>query len=355
MPDFHIGNRIIGVGHPCFIVAELSGNHHQNYEEAVKLIYVAKEAGADAVKLQTYTPDTITIDSPKEWFIVAGKDNPDGWKGKTLYELYQTAYTPWEWQPKLKKIADEIGIMLFSSPFDETAVDFLEKMQVPCYKVASYEVTHIPLLRKIANTGKPVILSIGFASLEEVELAIETLREGGTRDIAVLHCVTSYADEPKPEDMHLATIGDIRERFNVVSGFSDNNGGIEIPLRAAMVGASIIEKHFILNRTDAGPDAKFSLEPHELKTMIEKIREAEKAIGSVHYGPVNDAEEYNKRFRRSIFVVEDIKKGEVFTGKNVRVIRPGNGLHSKFFDQVVGKRALENIERGTPLQWNLLI
>ncbi len=260
MQGLKIGDRIIGTGHPCFVIAELSGNHHQRYEEAVKLIHAAKEAGADAVKLQTYTPDTITINSSKQWFLVAGKDNPRRWKGKTLYELYRSAYTPWEWQPKLKKIADEIGIMLFSSPFDETAVDFLETMQVPCYKVASYEVTHIPLLKKIARTGKPVILSIGFASVEEVGLAIQTLRDGGTRDIAVLHCVTSYADEPKAEDMHLATIRDIRERFCVVSGFSDNNGGIEIPLRAVMAGASIVEKHFILDRSDAGPDANFSLE-----------------------------------------------------------------------------------------------
>ncbi len=351
----HIGGREIGQGKPCFIVAEVSANHHQKYDEAVAMIKAAKEAGADAVKLQTYTPDTITIDSNKEWFLVGGKDNPDDWKGKTLYELYQTAYTPWDWQPKLKKIADEIGIFLFSTPFDETAVDLLESMDVPCYKVASYEVNDVTLLRKIARTGKPVIMSIGYASLEDIELALKTLRENGAKEIAILHCVTGYTGDPDPSVMHLKTMRDIEERFGVVAGFSDNNGGIEIPIIAAAHGAAIIEKHFILRRSDGGPDAKFSIEPQELQEMVATIRKHETMLGAPHYGPATEQERYNTRFRRSLFVVKDMKKGEVFTKENARSIRPANGLHTKHYEEIIGKAAAKDIERGTPLAWDLIV
>lgn len=354
MGVFTIGKRTIGSGHPCFIVAEISANHHQKYEEAVELIKSAKEAGADAVKLQTYTPDTMTIDSDKEWFRVGGSKNPDTWRGKTLYELYKTAYTPWEWQPKLKKIANNLGLILFSTPFDETAVDFLEKMKVPCYKVASYEVNDIPLLKRIALTGKPVILSIGYASLEDVELALTTLRSHGAKDVAILHCVTGYSTTPRHQDMNLRTIQDIRERFGVVSGFSDNNAGIEIPLLAVWFGASILEKHLILKRSSGGPDAQFSIEPEEMRAMVEKIRMAECALGRMKYGPANELEEYNTRFRRSLFVVRDIKKGEHFTVDNVRSIRPAFGLHTKYFEEIVGKVASCDIERGVPLNWDMV-
>lgn len=352
MQAIRVQNRLIGPGYPCFIIAEISANHNQSFDTAAAIIQAVAEAGADAVKLQTYTPDTITIDCDKEWFRIGGTENPDEWRSKTLYKLYQTAYTPWEWQPKLKKIADDLGMLLFSSPFDETAVDFLEQMNVPCYKVASYETTHIPLLKKIAATGKPVIMSTGFATEEEIALAVRTLRDLGSTEIALLHCVTSYAEMPQDIDLHLRNIPDLAARFGVVSGFSDNNGGIEAAVAAVLAGASIVEKHVILSHDEGGPDAKFSITPEELKEMVRRIREAEKTLGTVHYGPLNSAEEYNTRFRRSIFVVQDIKAGEQFTANNVRVIRPAQGLAPKFYEEIIGQVATEDIERGTPLSWD---
>jgi len=352
--SFTIGKRTIGAGHPCFIIAEVSANHNQKFAKAVAIIKAAAKAGADAIKLQTYTPDTMTIDSNKKWFVVGGKDNPKAWKGKTFYNLYQKAYTPWEWQPKLKKIAESLGLFLFSTPFDSSAVDFLETMNVLFYKIASYEANDIPLIKRVALTKKPVIISVGFATLPEVKLAVSTLRKNGAKDIAVLHCLTAYSDKPQPENANLATIQDIQKRFNVVNGFSDNNGGIEVPVIAASLGASIIEKHVTLRRSDEGYDARFSLEPAEFKEMVERIRFAEQVRGRVHYGPNNEAERYNKQFRRSLFVVEDMKKGEKFTTKNVRSIRPAYGLHTKFFDTILGKQATKDIERGTPLSWKLI-
>ncbi len=369
-----IGSRRVGKGEPCFIIAELSGNHHQKYEEAESLVRAAAAAGADAVKLQTYTPDTITLRSKNKWFLVDGKDQPDEWKGRTLWDLYQTAYTPWEWQPKLKKLADELGIILFSSPFDESAVDFLEEMDVPCYKVASYEAIHIPLLKKIARTGKPVIISIGYASLEEAELALRTLQEGGCQDIAVLHCVTGYTDRPSWEYTNLRTIKDIAERFGTVAGFSDNNAGIELPVLAAAMGAaSVIEKHLILDRALGGPDAKFSIEPDEFRRMtglvrkaeqgrVEEVMEelrcsremAEKAMGQAHYGPASSTEDANKRFRPSVWVRKPVKRGELFTKENIRVARPGAGLLPKYFEDVLGRPAAEDIEEATPLTMDLV-
>lgn len=355
---FKIGERFVGNGQPVFVVAELSGNHHKKYEEAVALLRAAKDAGADAVKLQTYTPDTITLNSDKEWFRVGGEDNPDLWKGKTLYQLYQAAYTPWDWQPKLKKLADELGIILFSSVFDDTAVDFLEKMEVPCYKIAAYEATDFVLLRKVARTSKPVIISFGYSSEDEVKFAIGVLRNHGAPDIAGLHCVTGYSANPRLEDMNLKNIADLGERFGVIGGFSDNNAGIEMPIFAAAAGASIIEKHLILDRKSGGPDAQFSIEPDEMKAMIKAIRKGSeydkglyaKALGNVHYGPVSELEKYNLRWRRSLFAGKHIKKGEKFTTENVRSVRPAFGLHTKYFDKIIGKTAAMGIEFGTPLQ-----
>lgn len=369
---FTIQGKKIGQDYPCFIVAEISGNHHQKFEEAVGLIHAAAKAGADAIKLQTYTPDTITLRSRKKWFIVGGKDQPDLWKKKTLYELYQKAYTPWEWQPKLKKIAEDLGLILFSTPFDETAVDFLESMNVPCYKVASYEVVHTPLLKKIAGAKKPVIMSLGFASLEDIEYALGTLRENGARDIALLHCVTAYSDVPEFQYANLNTIIDIREKFKVVSGFSDNNSGIEIPVIAAeMTGASIIEKHIIMDRSKGGPDARFSLEPDELKQMVLSIRRSEREneglsisvstenvkqmLGNAHYGPASEKEAENKVFRPSVWVKKDIKKGEPFTLENIRVARPSHGLEPKFFHEVTGRKAAQDIKRITPLSRDMIV
>ena len=359
-----IDSKDIGPGHPCFVVAELSGNHRGEFDEATRLVRAAKEAGADAVKLQTYTEDTITLNSDKEWFIVQGKDNPKIWKNRTLYELYTKGKTPWEWQPKLKKLADELGIILFSSPFDETAVDFLEAMRVPCYKISAYEATDFVLLRKVARTGKPVVISFEYSSEEEIQFALDTLRKFGAKDIVALHCVTGYSDSPRLANMHLSNIDDLRKRFGVVAGFSDNNAGIKIPLMAAASGASIIEKHFILDRNKGGPDAKFSLEPSELKELISRIRALEAgeekisvpktAFGTPHYGPTNELEEYNKRWRRSLFSGADIKKGELFTAKNVRDVRPAFGLETKYYDYVIGKRASCDIPFATPLWFEMI-
>lgn len=371
--EMKIGDRIIGKEHPVFIVAELSGNHHQKYEEAEALVRAAAEAGADAVKLQTYTPDTITLKSDKEWFIVGGKDQPESWKKKTLWDLYESAYTPWEWQPKLKKLAESLGLILFSSPFDETAVDFLEKMHVSCYKIASYEAVHIPLIKKVAKTGKPVIISVGFASLEEVDLAIRTLRENGTNDIAVLHCVTAYSDTPVLKDSNLRIIRDLQNRFGAIAGFSDNNSGIAIPAIAATVGGGlVIEKHLILDRSAAGPDAKFSIEPDELKQMVSIIRgfeqkgesmltkiasqdDIEKTMGRIAYGPASAKERENIVFRPSIWAKKKIQKGETLTKENVRVARPATGLPPRFFEEILGKTAAQNIQEATPLSFDLII
>lgn len=348
------GKRKIGPGQPVFIVAEMSGNHNQSFDRAVAIIKAAAAAGADAIKLQTYTPDTMTIDSDKEWFRVNGKDNPDSWKGQTLYDLYKVANTPWEWHRELQVIAEGLGLVFFSSPFDVTAVDFLESLNVPCYKIASYEATDLTLLKKVASTKKPVILSLGFASLEEVEEAVATLRANGSGEIALLHCVTAYSEKPIPELTNLNTMLDIRERFGTVVGFSDNNGGIEIPLQAIAMGASIIEKHVTLSGTGGGVDEVFSVGEDELKNFVKAARQVEAISGSVHYGTQSPAEEYNKRFRRSLFVVRDMKKGEAFTPENVRVIRPAFGLAPKHYEATLGKHAKQAIERGTPLTADLV-
>ena len=349
-----IGKRKIGQGFPCFIVAELSGNHHQSYDKAVELIHAAAKAGCDAVKLQTYTPDTITVKSNKKWFVVGGEETPEVWKGKTLHDLYQTAYTPWKWQPKLKKNAENLGLILFSAPFDETAVNFLEKMDIPCYKVGSYEVTHIPLLKRIAKTRKPVIMSIGFATLNEIEEAVKTLRKNGTQELAILHCLTTYSKNPKPEDANLATIQDIEKRFKVAPGFSDNNAGIETAIAAVMVGAKIIEKHFIISRAEGGSDAHFSIEPEEMQEMIKTIRTYEKSFGRVSYGPANKAEKEKRSFRQSVWAIDYIKKGEKLTEEKVKVRRPAVGLEPKYYEQVLGKIAKVDIELGTPITRDLL-
>lgn len=344
-----IGNRRVGAGEPTFIITEVSGNHHQNYEEAEAIIRAAAAAGSDAIKLQTYTSDTMTINSDKKWFFLGGEDTPALWKEQNLYDLYGTASTPWEWQPRLKELTESLGMVFFSTPFDETAVDFLESLDVPCYKVASYEATDLPLLRKIASTGKPIIISIGFASLGEVEEALATLRTAGAKDIIVLHCVTAYSGTPNPELFHLRTIRDISERFDVISGFSDNNAGTAFPIASVYAGASVIEKHVTLSRNDGGPDARFSIEPNELAEMISGVREAEKVMGIPHYGPANADEERYKMLRRSLFVVKDVKTGEIFTKENVRVIRPGFGLPPREYEKVLGKKAIKDIERGDPL------
>lgn len=349
-PEFKIGNKQIGPGYSVFIVAEISGNHNQSFERAKKIVEAACKAGADAVKLQTYTPDTLTIDSSKKWFQV--KVNP-AWKGKTLYQLYKESFTPWEWQPKLKKIAKSYGVPLLSTAYDKTSVDFLEKMKVPAYKVASFEIGDIELLKKIANTKKPVIISRGMASLEELRLAVSTLRENGALLIAILHCVSSYP--AKPEEMNLVTIQDIKKKFpDVLVGLSDHTLSTSVAAASVALGVSIIEKHFTLKRADGGPDAAFSIEPEEFRGLIRSVREVEKAIGKVQYG-AGKRESKNIVFRRSLFVVKDIKKGDKFNRDNVRSIRPGYGLAPKFLSKILGKKAKKDIKRGTPLKKNSIL
>ena len=347
--SFKIGNRKVGFGEPVFVVAEMSANHLQNFERAKLIIKTAAECGVDAVKLQLYTPDTLTIDCSKEWFVVKGS-NPD-WEGMTLYDLYKDAYMPWEWYPELKNIAQECGVILFSTAYDKTAVDFLEKMNVPAYKIASFELNDIELLKKIAKTGKPIIISKGMATLEEIELAISTLRENGCSDIVLLHCVSSYP--AKLEDMNLATIQDIKNKFNVVVGLSDHSLGISAAVASVALGAKLIEKHFTLKRADGGADASFSLEPKELKELVKSVREAEKAVGRVQYG-ILESESGNIVGRRSLFVVKDVKAGQEFTRENIQCIRPGYGLAPKFLPEILNRKALKDISRGTPLNWNLI-
>lgn len=337
------GKRIVGPGNPAFIIAEISGNHNQSFEKALRIVDSAIEAGVDAIKLQTYTADTLTIDCNKEPFQV--KVN-DAWAGQTLHQLYRAAYTPWEWQPKLKEYAESRGILVFSTPFDETAVDFLESIQVSLFKVASFEIGHIPLIEKIGKTQKPVIISRGLAPLEEIERAIATLRGAGCPQVAVLHCVSSYPAQY--DQMNLRTISDIAQRFQVVAGLSDHSLGITMPVVAVALGASIIEKHITFSRAEGGPDAAFSLEPGELKAMVCSVRNAEAALGKPTY-EIEPREAENIVFKRSLFVVKDIKKGEQFTEKNVRVIRPGYGMKPLYYEATLGKLASRDLSRGTPL------
>jgi pseudaminic acid synthase len=344
---FSINGREIGPGHPAYIVAEMSANHGQDFEKAVKIIEAAKAAGADAIKLQTYTPDTITIDVRNEYFMVRGTI----WEGRNLYDLYGEAYTPWEWQPRLKQAANSLGLDLFSAPFDDSAVDFLEAMNVPAYKVASFETVDLPLLRKIASTGKPIILSTGMAALAEIDEAVSTLRGSGAEQIALLKCTSAYP--ALPESMNLRTIPHMAEAFGLPVGLSDHTLGIAVPVAAVALGACIIEKHFILARSDGGPDSAFSLEPGEFKQMVEEVRTAEKAIGAVNYG-LDPKEASSRVFRRSLFVVQDMQPGDVFTAENVRSIRPGHGLHTRYLQNVLGRKAAHYIARGTPLSWDLM-
>ena len=348
MSGFAIGRRQIGLGSPTYVIAELSANHNQDFEQAVQLVRAAKEAGADAIKLQTYTADTITIRSDKEYFRIGGGTL---WDGRTLHDLYQEAYTPWEWQPKLKTIANDLGMDLFSSAFDETAVDFLESMNVPVHKVASFELVDIALIQKMARTGKPLILSTGMATLEEIEEAVTAARAAGATQIALLKCTSAYP--AAPEEMNLQTIPHLAKKFGVPVGLSDHTMGIAVPVAAVAVGACLVEKHFTLSRSVPGPDSAFSLEPQEFKAMVEEVRFAEKALGTVHYA-ATEREASSLVFRRSLFVVQDMKAGEVFTSENVRSIRPGHGLHPRHLREVVGRRAGRDIERGTPLSWELV-
>jgi len=348
MLKFNIGNKYVGGNYPVFIVAEVSANHLRKFANAVKLIKVAKEAGADAVKFQTYTPDTITIDCKNDYFKIK-----EGtlWVGKTFYELYKEAYTPWEWFPKLKKIAGEEDIILFSTPFDKTAVDFLETMNVPCYKVASFEITDIPLIEYIASKRKPVIISTGIAMRSDIKEAVNACKRVSNNKIAVLKCTSAYP--ARLEEVNLRTIPDLKEVFKTVVGLSDHTLGISVPIASVALSAKIIEKHLTLARSMGGPDSAFSLEPDEFKMMVKSVRETEKALGNISYELTEEMKK-SRKFARSLFVVMDMKAGEVFTEENVRSIRPGYGLHPKYIKDVLGKKATTDIKRGTPLKWELI-
>ena len=344
-----ISNRKICPNESTFIIAELSANHLQNFDLAVDTIKAMKESGADAVKIQTYTPDTITIDSDNEYFQIK---QDSLWDGKILYQLYQEAYTPYEWQPKLKKIAEELGLVFFSSPFDKTAVDFLEEMNVPAYKVASFEITDIPLIEYIASKGKPVIISTGIATLADIEEAVNACKKMGNEQIALLKCTSAY---PAPlEESNLRTIPNLADTFNTIVGLSDHTLGISAPIASVALGAKIIEKHFILDRNMGGPDAAFSMEPAEFRSMVDAVRDVEKALGTVNYD-LTEKTKKSRDFSRSLFIVEDIKAGESFTEENVRSIRPGFGLHPRYYEQIIGKKAIIDIKRGTPLDWDFIL
>jgi N-acetylneuraminate synthase len=337
----------VGPGHPAYLVAEMSANHHQSLEQAEALVRAAKDAGADAVKLQTYTPSTITLDCDNEHFQIRGTP----WAGRKLFDLYGEAFTPWEWHPRLKKLAEELGLHLFSSPFDETAVDFLETQEVPVYKVASFEIVDLPLIRKIARTRRPMIVSTGMATLEEIGEAVNAIREEGGAGVALLKCTSAYP--APPEQMNLRTIPNLAETFGVPVGLSDHTLGISAAVTAVALGACMIEKHFTLSRRVPGPDSAFSLEPSEFRELVDAVRTAEKALGEVRYGPTSE-EEALRAFRPSLFVVKDVKAGEAFTSSNVQSIRPGAGLPPKHLDQVLTRRAACSLQAGTPLRWEHL-
>lgn len=346
---FKIGSRLVGIGKPIYIIAEMSANHGRHFEKAVELIHAAASAGADAIKLQTYTPDTITLNSCRSEFIV--KDKGSLWEGRNLYELYGEAYTPWEWQPELKEMASKAGLDCFSSPFDFTAVDFLERMNVPAYKIASFELVDLPLIRKVAQTGKPTIISTGMASLAEIDEAVRAFREAGGRELALLKCNSGY---PSPvNEMNLRTIPHMAEAFGVPVGLSDHTLGIAASVASVALGACIIEKHLTLKRSDGGPDAAFSLEPHDFRSMVEAVRETEQALGTINYEPTGK-ELGSRLFRRSLFVAQDIKAGEAFTEENIRSVRPGHGLAPKYLSQVIGRKASRALKHGTPLSWECL-
>lgn len=345
---FKINNTNIGDDERTFIIAEMSANHNQDYDRAVELIKKAAWAGADAIKLQTYTPDTITLDCDNEYFQIK---QGTIWDGTTLHKLYQGAYTPWEWQPKLKKIAEEEGLICFSSPFDFSSVDFLEEMDVPAYKIASFEINDIPFIEYIASKGKPVIMSTGIARMSDIQDAFDACKRMGNENVALLKCTSSY---PAPiEEINLKTIPNMKETFDCLVGLSDHTMGTAVSVGGVAIGAKIIEKHLTLRRSDGGADAKFSMEPEEFKEMVDNIRIVEKAMGKVTYD-LSQKQTNSREHSRSLFVVEDIKEGEIFSGKNLKSIRPGFGLETKYIKDILGKKAKKNIKKGTPMDWSLI-
>ncbi len=345
---FDIGKFKVGDGQPVFIIAELSCNHQQDFELARKSVLAMKECGVDAVKLQTAKPSSITIKADTEYFKIKGGTL---WDNKTLYDLYSEVYTPWEWHKPLQELSESLGMTFFSSPFDHEAVDFLEQHQVPAYKIASFEITDIPLIKYTAGKGKPIIISTGIANEEDIKDAVEACHSVGNYQIALLKCTSAY---PTPlEEVNLNVIPELKRKFNTIIGLSDHTLGSLVPTGAVALGARIIEKHFILDRKLGGPDAAFSMEPHEFKAMIDTVRDLEKAMGKSEI-IISEKVEKNRQFARSLFIVEDVKKGDLLTPENVRSIRPGYGIRPKHLENILGKRVTRDIEKGTPLDFNMI-
>ncbi len=347
--EIHIDKKPISNNHPPFIIAEMSGNHNQSLKRALDIVDAAAKAGVHAIKLQTYTADTLTIDREEGEFFIS--DSNSLWNGKSLYKLYQQAYTPWEWHKPIFTRCRELGLIAFSTPFDETAVDFLESLNVPAYKIASFENAHLPLIRKVASTRKPMIISTGMATLAELDEAVKTARDAGCKELILLKCTSTYP--ATPEDTNLLTVPHLRQLFDAEVGLSDHTLGIGVAVASVALGATVIEKHFTLSRADGGVDSAFSMEPEEMKALVEETRKAWQALGKVFYGPA-EKEKASIRFRRSIYVVEDIEKGDKFTAHNLRVIRPGDGLPPKYYDILLDKKASCNIKRGTPMCWKFV-
>ena len=346
--EIRIGTHMISANSPTYIVAEMSANHNMDFARAKEIIAAAKAAGADAVKIQTYTADTITIDCDNPYFQIT---QGTIWDGTTLHQLYETAYTPWEWQKELKEYAESLGLDFFSSPFDLTAVDFLESIDVPAYKIASFELNDIPLIRKIARTGKPMIMATGVAYLADIELALQTCREEGNENVILLKCTSAY---PTPyEDVNLKTVPNMAETFDCIAGISDHTMGDVVAVASVALGSKVIEKHMTLKRSDGGADSAFSMEAEEFKTLCENVRIAEKSLGKVTYD-LSPGQMKEREFARSLFVVKDVKAGEMFTEDNVRSIRPGFGMHTKYYGDVLGKTAAVDLAKGTPMDWKYI-
>ena len=345
--SIRIGERTIRNGGDPLVIAEMSGNHNQSLDTALAIVQAAADAGANALKLQTYTADTITLDVRTGPFVITDKNSP--WAGRKLYELYQEAHTPWEWHAPLFRRAKELGLLAFSTPFDPTAVDFLESLDVPAYKVASFELVDLPLIEKIAGTGKPIIMSTGMATLAEIDEAVQAARGAGAKEIALLKCSNAYPAQP--EEMNLRTIPHLAEAFGVPTGLSDHTLGVAVPVAAVAAGASVIEKHLALSRDLPGPDVAFSLEPHEFGEMVQAVRVAQRAMGCVDYG-MSPREAASRAHRRSLFVARDIKAGECFTEENIRSVRPSCGLPPKYLHQIVGRKASGDLSAGTALSWD---
>ena len=346
---FKIADKLIGQNHPPFIIAEMSGNHNQSLDRALEIVEAAAKTGAHALKIQTYTPDTMTLDLDEREFHIS--DSKSLWAGSSLYKLYGQAYTPWEWHQPIFERAAALGMIAFSTPFDDTAVDFLESLNVPCYKIASFENTDLPLIRRVAATGKPMIISTGMASLAELDETVRAAREAGCKDLILLKCTSTYP--ATPENTNIATIPHLRDMFDCEVGLSDHTMGIGVSVASVALGASVIEKHFTLNRADGGVDSTFSMEPLEMLSLVVESARAWESLGRINYGPT-ESEKKSLAYRRSLYVTNDIKAGEMFSSQNLRAIRPGSGLPPKYLPMLLGKRLAKDVKKGTPMSWDLI-